>query len=80
MAFVSVRFGLAVLGLGLLSFLVLAVATGGIGPCASNGQMLALFLGLAGTGIGGLVLLVSLLVVLVRKYKARHGLNSLRIQ
>jgi hypothetical protein len=76
MATSAVKFGTLVLGLGLLSFLVLFVATGGIGPCASTGQMLLLILGLVGTGIGGLVLLFSLPIVLVRKYKAQREPNS----
>ena len=42
----AVKFGLVVLGIVLLNFLVLAVALGGIGPCASTGQMMALLLGL----------------------------------
>jgi hypothetical protein len=71
------KFGVLVLAAGLLSFLALFVATGGIGPCASTGQMLLLLLGLLGTGIGGLVLLFSLPVVLVRKYKAQCQPDSL---
>jgi hypothetical protein len=79
MAIAAVRFGLAALGLGLLSFLGLFVATGGIGPCATDGQMTALLLGVAGTGIGGLVCLVSLPIVLIRKYKARGVGSTLSI-
>jgi hypothetical protein len=76
MAVALVKFGLAALGLGLLSFLVLMVAMGGIGPCVGSGQVAALILGLAGTGIGGLVLLVSLPAVLVRRHKARDDVGS----
>lgn len=76
----AVKIGLAALALGLLSFTGLAVAMGGLGPCASSGQMRALLLGIAGTGIGGLTLLITLPVVLVRKYKTRHVDNSLHLK
>ena len=79
MATTGVKFGLAALGIGLLSFLALVVVTGGIGPCASTGQMMTLLLGLAGTGIGGSVFLVCLPVVLVRRYKARSAGSTLSI-
>jgi hypothetical protein len=68
-----------VLAVGLLSFLILFVATGAIGPCAGTGQELLLLLGLLGTGLGGLVLLFSLPVVLVRKYKTQRQPNSLNL-
>jgi hypothetical protein len=77
MATAAAKFGIAVLGLGLISLLILVAATGGIGPCASTGQMLLLLLGLAGTGIGGLALLISLPIVLMRKYKTQRQPNSL---
>lgn len=76
MATSAVKVGMLVLGLGLLSILALFVATGRIGLCASTGQMLLLILGLVGTGTGGLVLLFSLPIVLVRKYKEQREPNS----
>jgi hypothetical protein len=79
MAVGAFKFGLIALGLGLLSFLVLVIAMGGIGPCVGTGQVATLILGLAGTGIGGLVLLVSLPVVLIRKHKARGVGSNLSI-
>jgi hypothetical protein len=72
MANAAIKFGLPALGLGLLSFLALFLATGGVASCANDAQMGMLFLGLSGLGIGVLVFLVSLSVALIRKYKARH--------
>jgi hypothetical protein len=71
-----VKFGLVSLGLGILSFVALLTAMGGMGPCANSGQVAAVLFGMAATGIGGLLILGSLPVILVRKYKARHLPNS----
>ena len=68
----AIKYGLAFIGLGLLSFLLLVTAMGGMGPCATDGQAAALLLGFAGIGIGGLICLVSVPVVIVRKFKARN--------
>jgi hypothetical protein len=77
MANAITKFGLPAVGMGLLSFMVLFVATGGVGSCATESQMAMLFLGLAGMGIGSLVLVFSLLVFLIQKYKAKHLPKSL---
>ena len=76
----AVKFGVAALVVGLLSFVLLFLATDGMGPCASDAQVALALLGLAGTGIGGVVLLVSAPIVLIRKYKAPRLPNSLHIQ
>jgi hypothetical protein len=65
------KLGLVAAGLGLLCFVGLYAVYGGIGPCALPGQFETLLLGVVFTGIGGLFCLVSLPVVLVRKYKNR---------
>jgi hypothetical protein len=54
--------GLIFFGLGLRSFLAVFTIVG-----ANKSQVAALVIGLAGTGIGGLICLVSLPVVLLHK-------------
>jgi hypothetical protein len=65
----AVKFGAASLGLGLLAFLVMVAVWGGVGPCTDLSQLVLLILALAGSLVGGAVLLVSLPAVMVRKYK-----------
>jgi hypothetical protein len=72
----TLKVGLVVLGLGLLGFLCVFTVLGPLGPCASDSQAAALFLGLAGSGIGGLICLVALPGVLLAKYKARAADTS----
>jgi hypothetical protein len=76
----ALKFGLVTLGLGLLCFLVLYGVYGGVGPCALPGQLTTILLGISFTGIGGLVCLVSLPVVLVRKYKTRTEYRRTRTE
>jgi hypothetical protein len=70
MAF-ALKFGAALVGVGLLSFFTLATALGGLGSCASGSQIIALALGIVGTGIGGAICVVSVPVILFRKYRSR---------
>jgi hypothetical protein len=70
MAF-ALKFGAALFGVGLVSFFTLAIALGGVGSCANGSQITALALGIGGTGMGGAICLVSLSVILFRKYKSR---------
>ena len=63
------KFGAVSLGLGLLSFVLLVAVWGGIGPCTDLSQLVLLILALAGSLVGGAVLLVSLPAVIVRRYK-----------
>jgi hypothetical protein len=70
MAF-ALKFGAALFGVGLVSFFTLATALGGVGSCSNGSQIIALALGMVGTGMGGAICLVSLPVVLFRKYKSR---------
>ena len=70
MAF-ALKFGAALLAVGLVSFFILATVLGGLGSCANGSQIMALALGMVGTGIGGAVCLVSLPVILFRKFKSR---------
>jgi hypothetical protein len=65
----AVKFGAVSLGLGLLTFVVLVSVWGGVGPCTDLRQLLLLILASAGMLIGGGVLLVSLPVVIARRYK-----------
>ena len=67
----ALKFGVVTLGLGLLCWVIQYAVYGGLGPCARPGQLETLLLGIGFTGIGGLVSLVSLPVVLVKKYKTR---------
>jgi hypothetical protein len=67
----ALKYGLVILGMGLLCIVVQFVVYGGMGPCALPGQLEILLLGIAFTGIGGSISLVSLPVVLVKKYRAR---------
>jgi hypothetical protein len=53
----AVEFGAVSLGLGLLTFVVLVAAWGGVGTCTDMRQLALLFLALAGTLIGRSVLL-----------------------
>jgi hypothetical protein len=69
--------GLKILGLGLLGFL--AFAWMGMGPCATGLDVLSLLLGIAGTGIGSVMCLISLPVLLVRRHKARDAATSLSL-
>jgi hypothetical protein len=81
MAATALKFGLVILGLGLLSFIVLLTAMGPLGPCARDDQVTAVLLGFAGTGIGGLMCLISLPVMLFQKHRARGvdpGLSPLK--
>jgi sugar phosphate permease len=64
----AVKFGAVSLGLGLLTFVVLVRAWGGVGPCTDIRQVVLLILALAGIIIGGPVLLISL-SVMGRRYK-----------
>jgi hypothetical protein len=61
--YAALKFGFVALGLGLLCYLVLYAVYGGMGPCALPGQLEILLLGLALTGVGGLVCLVSIPMV-----------------
>jgi hypothetical protein len=70
MAF-ALKIGAALFAVGLVSFFTLATVLGGVGSCANGSQILAVVLGMAGTGIGGAICLVSLPVILFRKYKSR---------
>ena len=72
----AMRFGAAPLGLGLLSFLVLESVWGGIGPCTDLSQFLLLILTVAGMFIGGGVLLISLPVVVLRRYKEDKAVDA----
>ena len=65
----AVKFGAVSLGLALLSFVLLVAVWGGIGPCTDLSQLVLLILALAGSLVGGAVLLVSLPAVIVRRYK-----------
>jgi hypothetical protein len=65
----AVKFGAVSLGLGLLTFVVLVRAWGGVGPCTDIRQVVLLILALAGIIIGGPVLLISLPVMVGRRYK-----------
>jgi hypothetical protein len=67
----TLKAGLIFFGLGLLGFLAVFTVVGPLGPCANESQVASLVIGLAGTGIGGLLCLVSLPVVLLGKYKKR---------
>jgi uncharacterized membrane protein len=75
----ALKFGLIILGLGLVCFLVLVTELGGIGPCTGLRQILTLLVGWALTGIGGLTCVISLPVVLVNKYKARGANDGLSL-
>ena len=74
--YAALKFGFVALGLGLLCYLVLYAVYGGMGPCALPGQLEILLLGLALTGVGGLVCLVSIPMVLVKKYRARTASSA----
>jgi len=65
----AVKFGAVSLVLGLLTFVLLLAVWGGVGPCTDLSQLLVLILASGGMLIGGAVLLVSLPVVIVRRYK-----------
>jgi hypothetical protein len=65
----AVKFGAVSLGLGLLSFVVLVTAWGGVGPCTDIRQLVLLILALAGSLVGGAILLVSLPAVISWRYK-----------
>jgi hypothetical protein len=65
----AAKFGAVSLGLGLLTFLLLLTVWGGVGPCTDLSQVVLLILALAGSLVGGAVLLVSLPTVIVRRYK-----------
>jgi hypothetical protein len=81
MAAKALKFGLIILGLGVLSFIALLAAMGPLGPCARGDQEMAVLLGFAGTGIGGLMCLISLPAILFQKHKARGvepGLSALK--
>jgi hypothetical protein len=71
MANAAIRFGFPALGIGLLSFMVLFVTTGGIGPCADDAQMTTLFwCGVVALGISSVSFLVPVIVGLIRKHKS----------
>ena len=65
----AVKFGAVSLGLGLLAFLVMVAVWGGVGPCTDLSQLVLLILALAGSMVGGAILLVSLPTVILRRYK-----------
>jgi hypothetical protein len=65
----AVKFGAISLGLGLLTFVLLVAVWGGVGPCTDLSQLVLLILASGGMLVGGAVLLVSLPVVIVRRYK-----------
>jgi hypothetical protein len=65
----AVKFGAVSLGLGLLTFVLLVAVWGGVGPCTDLSQVVLLVLALAGSLVGGAVLLVSLPAAIVRRYK-----------
>ncbi len=65
----ALKFGAVSLGLGLLTFVLLVAVWGGVGPCTDLSQLVLLILASGGMLIGGAVLLVSLPVVIVRRYK-----------
>jgi hypothetical protein len=69
----AVKFGAGSLGLGLLSFVLLVAVWGGVGPCTDMRQLVLLILALAGILIGAAVLLVSVPVIAVRRYKERKA-------
>lgn len=69
---ITLKIGLGLVGLGFLCFLSLFTVLGPLGSCASESQTAALFLGLTGVVIGGLLCLVSLPGVLIERYKARR--------
>jgi hypothetical protein len=52
----AVNFGAVSLGLGLLAFVVMVAAWGGLGPCTDIRQLVLLILDLAGNLVGGAVL------------------------
>jgi hypothetical protein len=79
MASKALKFGVIILGLGQICFLVLVTALGGIGPCTGLGQILTLLSAWALTGIGGLTCLISLPIVLVDKYKVRGASDGLSL-
>jgi hypothetical protein len=66
---VAVKFGVALLVLGLLAFAILVAVWGGVGPCTDIRQIILLFLAVTGILIGGGVLILSLPMVVVRRYK-----------
>ncbi len=76
---VALKIGLVLVGLGFLGFLAVFTVLGPLGPCASDSQAAALLIGLAGTGIGGLMCLVTLPVYLVRRHKTRSAASSLTL-
>jgi hypothetical protein len=65
----AVKFGAVSLGLGLLAFVVLVAAWGGVGPCTDMRQLVLLVLALAGVLIGGAILLISLPMLVVQRYR-----------
>jgi hypothetical protein len=79
MALTALKFGLVILGLGLICFLVVVTALGGIRPCTGLSQILTYLLGWMLTGIGGVLCVISLPVVLVDKYKARGASDGLSL-
>jgi len=81
MANAITKFGLAALGAGLLSFMALFYATGGVGPCADDSQLTTLFWsGIAALVISGSVFLVSIIAVLLRKHKKQLSPDSLALR
>ena len=74
----AVRFGAISLGLGLFAFVVMVAVWGGVGPCTDISQLVLLILALAGILIGGGVLLISLPVMVVRRYKEDKAVDAAR--
>jgi hypothetical protein len=70
MANAITKFGLPALGVGLLAFMLLFAATGGIGSCANLSQITMLLVGVACLAIAALIFLASIITVLIRKYKS----------
>jgi hypothetical protein len=65
----AVKFGAVFLGLGLLTLVMLVAVLGGVGPCADMPQLVLLIIALSGILIGGAILLISLFVMAVRRFK-----------
>ena len=65
----AVKFGAVSMGLGLLAFVVMVAVWGGVGPCTDLSQLVLLIFALAGSLVGGAVLLISFPAVIVRRYK-----------
>jgi hypothetical protein len=65
----ALKFGAISMGLGFLAFVLLVAVWGGVGPCTDMRQLVLLLLAVAGILIGGGIFLISLPVVVVRRYK-----------